>query len=177
VKIEKVSVKTPKERELRRKLHAMIKKITEDIEGGFKFNTAISGLMELLNHLVDYLNTVPESEWNKHLLREIAEKMVLILSPFAPHMAEELWQDMGMKGLVVEQSWPSYDPEALKVEEVEIAVQINGKIRDRVMIPVDADEETVRKLVLERERVKRYLNGKEPKKFFYIKGRLVNIVV
>ena len=177
VKIEKVSVKTPKERELRRKLHAMIKKITEDIEGGFKFNTAISGLMELLNHLVDYLNTVPESEWNKHLLREIAEKMVLILSPFAPHMAEELWQDMGMKGLVVEQSWPSYDPEALKVEEVEIAVQINGKIRDRVMIPVDADEETVRKLVLERERVKRYLNGKELKKFFYIKGRLVNIVV
>ena len=177
VKIEKVSVKTPKERELRRKLHAMIKKITEDIEGGFKFNTAISGLMELLNHLVDYLNTVPESEWNKHLLREIAEKMVLILSPFAPHMAEELWQDMGMKGLVVEQSWPSYDPEALKVEEVEIAVQINGKIRDRVMIPVDADEETVKKLVLERERVKRYLNGKEPKKFFYIKGRLVNIVV
>ena len=177
VKIEKVSVKTPKERELRRKLHAMIRKITEDIEGGFKFNTAISGLMELLNHLVDYLNTVPESEWNKHLLREIAEKMVLILSPFAPHMAEELWQDMGMKGLVVEQSWPSYDPEALKVEEVEIAVQINGKIRDRVMIPVDADEETVRKLVLERERVKRYLNGKEPKKFFYIKGRLVNIVV
>ena len=177
VKIEKVSVKTPKERELRRKLHAMIKKITEDIEGGFKFNTAISGLMELLNHLVDYLNTVPESEWNKHLLREIAEKMVLILSPFAPHMAEELWQDMGMKGLVVEQSWPSYDPEALKVEEVEIAVQINGKIRDRVMIPVDADEETVRKLILERERVKRYLNGKEPKKFFYVKGRLVNIVV
>ena len=177
IKAEKVTIETPKERELRRKLHTMIKKVTEDIEGGFKFNTAISGLMELLNHLVDYLNTVPESEWNKHLLREIAEKMVLILSPFAPHMAEELWQDMGMKGLVVEQSWPSYDPEALKVEEVEIAVQINGKIRDRIMIPVDADEETVRKLILERERVKRYLNGKEPKKFFYVKGRLVNIVV
>ena len=177
VKIDRVSVKTPKERELRRKLHTMIKKITEDIEGGFKFNTAISGLMELLNHLVDYLNAVPEDEWNKHLLREIAEKTVLILSPFAPHMAEELWQDLGMKGLVVEQSWPSYDPEALKVEEVEIVIQINGKIRDRVMIPVDADEETVRKLVLERERVKRYLNGKEPKKFFYVKGRLVNIVV
>ena len=177
VKIDRVSVKTPKERELRRKLHTMIKKITEDIEGGFKFNTAISGLMELLNHLVDYLNAVPEDEWNKHLLREIAEKTVLILSPFAPHMAEELWQDLGMKGLVVEQSWPSYDPEALKVEEVEIVIQINGKIRDRVMIPVDADEDTVRKLVLERERVKRYLNGKEPKKFFYVKGRLVNIVV
>lgn len=177
VKIDRVSVKTPKERELRRKLHTMIKKITEDIEGGFKFNTAISGLMELLNHLVDYLNAVPEDEWNKHLLREIAENTVLILSPFAPHMAEELWQDLGMKGLVVEQSWPSYDPEALKVEEVEIVIQINGKIRDRVMIPVDADEDTVRKLVLERERVKRYLNGKEPKKFFYVKGRLVNIVV
>ncbi|HIP91932.1 MAG TPA: leucine--tRNA ligase, partial [Thermotoga sp.] len=114
-KIKEIIIKTQKEKELRMKLHSMIKKITEDIEGGFKFNTAISGLMELLNHLNDYLNTVPKNEWNEHLLREIAEKTVLILSPFAPHMAEELWQSLGMKGLVVEQSWPNYDPNALKV--------------------------------------------------------------
>jgi len=176
-KIKEIIIKTQKEKELRMKLHSMIKKITEDIEGGFKFNTAISGLMELVNHLNDCLNTVPKSEWNEHLLREIAEKTVLILSPFAPHMAEELWQSLGMKGLVMEQSWPNYDPNALKVDEVEIVIQINGKVRDRVIVPVDADEETVKKIILEREKVKKYLNNKQPKKFFYIKGRLVNIVI
>lgn len=93
------------EKNLRRKLHAMIKKIKEDIEGGFKFNTAIAGLMEFNNQLSDYLEN--SSSPNKKLLKEIAEKLVLILSPFAPHMAEEMWSDLGKDTLIVEEKWLS----------------------------------------------------------------------
>lgn len=175
--VEGLEIKNDVEKALRRKLHAMIKKITDDIEGGFKFNTAISGLMELVNYLNQYLSSVPESEWNKKLLREIMEKLTLVLSPFAPHIAEEFWHDLGKEGLVVQQAWPSYDPDVLKVEEVEIAIQINGKVRDKVVVPIDISEEELKNIVLEREKVKSFLNGKEVKKFFYVRGKIVNIVV
>jgi leucyl-tRNA synthetase len=175
--VEGLSLTTPVEKELRRKLHSIIKKITEDIEGGFKFNTAISGLMELINHLNQYLSGVPEDQWNRKLLREIAENLTLVLSPFAPHLAEEFWHELGQEGLVVQQSWPSYDPKALEVEEMEIAIQINGKVRDKILVPVDISEEELKKMVMERERVKEYIDGKTVKKFIYVKGRIVNIVI
>ncbi len=173
----KPALKNEKEKALRRKLHSMIKKITEDIEGGFKFNTAISGLMELVNSISDYLNNTPEDEWNLQLLREIIENLILILSPFAPHMADELWNDLGNEGTVMYHEWPSYDESALKVEEVEIAILVNGKVRDRMVVPIDADEEEVKKMALKRERIKKFLDGREPKKIFYVKGRVLNIVI
>ncbi len=170
-------LKGKKERNLRRKLHQMIKKITEDIEGGFKFNTAISGLMELVNSTREYLDSVSEEEWNLELLREIVENLVLILSPFAPHMADELNADLGYEGSVMLKEWPSWDEEALKVEEVEIAILVNGKVRDRVTMPADASEEEVKEIVLSREKIRNILNGKKPKKVVYIKGRIANIVM
>ncbi len=173
----KPSLRNKKEKALRRKLHQMIKKITEDIEGGFKFNTAISGLMELVNSIREYLDGTLENEWNLELLREIQENLILILSPFAPHMAEELNEDLGSKESVMLKNWPHWDESALEVEEVEIAILVNGKVRDKVVIPVDTPEEEVKKIVLEREKIKRVLSGKNPKKVVYIKGRIANIVV
>ncbi len=170
-------LRNKKERDLRRKLHQMIKKITEDIEGGFKFNTAISGLMELINATSDYLNSTPENEWNLQLLRELIEKLVLILSPFAPHMADELYSDLGYKGSLMLKEWPSWDEEALKAEEIEIAVLVNGKVRDKMVIPANLDEEKVKEVALSRDRIRRILGEKYPKKVFYVKGRIVNIVM
>lgn len=166
----------PRERELRRKLHAALLKITQDMEGGFKFNTAISGLMELVNDVSDYLQNVPEKEWNVKLLKEFAEKFVLMISPFAPHFAEELWHAMGKTTSVMEESWPEYDPEALKVEEIEIAVQVNGKLRDRIRIPIDASKEEVLKVALQSDKVKKFVNDK-PKEAIYVPKRLLNIIV
>ncbi|WP_448536159.1 leucine--tRNA ligase [Pseudothermotoga sp.] len=166
----------PRERELRRKLHSALLKITQDMEGGFKFNTAISGLMELVNDVSDYLQQVPQERWHVSLLKEFAEKFVLMISPFAPHFAEELWHAMGKTTSIMEESWPEYDPEALKVEEVEIAVQVNGKLRDRIRVPVDATKQDALKIALESEKVKKFLND-EPKDAIYVPKRLLNIIV
>lgn len=166
----------PRERELRRKLHSALLKITQDMEGGFKFNTAISGLMELVNDVSDYLQQIPQEQWHVSLLKEFAEKFVLMISPFAPHFAEELWHAMGKTTSIMEESWPMYDPEALKIEEVEIAVQVNGRLRDRIRIPVDATKQDALKIALESEKVKKFLNG-EPKDAIYVPKRLLNIIV
>jgi leucyl-tRNA synthetase len=166
----------PRERELRRKLHSALLKITQDMEGGFKFNTAISGLMELVNDVSDYLQQIPQEQWHVSLLKEFAEKSVLMISPFAPHFAEELWHAMGKTTSIMEESWPMYDPEALKIEEVEIAVQVNGRLRDRIRIPVDATKQDALKIALESEKVKKFLNG-EPKDAIYVPKRLLNIIV
>ncbi|HBT40049.1 MAG: Leucine--tRNA ligase [Thermotoga sp. 50_1627] len=166
----------PREIELRRKLHSALLKITQDMEGGFKFNTAISGLMELVNDALDYLQEVPQERWHVPLLKEFAEKFVLMISPFAPHFAEELWHAMGKTTSVMEESWPQYDPEALRVEEVEIAVQVNGKLRDRIKIPVDATKQEVLKLALESEKIKKFVNG-APRDAIYVPKRLLNIIV
>ncbi|MCX7653689.1 MAG: leucine--tRNA ligase [Fervidobacterium sp.] len=161
------------EKNLRRKLHYMIKKIKEDIEGGFKFNTAIAGLMEFNNQLSDYLENTKSP--NKKLLEEVAEKLVLILSPFAPHMAEEMWSDLGKNTLIVEEKWPDYDANALKEDELTVVVQVNGKVRGRITIPADLSEEDVKKVAL--ENVSKVIEGKNINNIFYVKGKLVNIVV
>jgi len=166
----------PRERELRRKLHSALLKITQDMEGGFKFNTAISGLMELVNDVSDYLQEVPEDSWHVPLLKEFAEKFVLMISPFAPHFAEELWHAMGKTTSIMEEPWPEYDPDALKVEEVEIAVQVNGKLRDRVKVPIDATKEEVLRIALESEKVKKFVSN-SPKDAVYVPKRLLNIIV
>lgn len=161
------------EKNLRRKLHSMIKKIKEDIEGGFKFNTAIAGLMEFNNQLSDYLETTKLP--NKKLLAEIAEKLVLILSPFAPHMSEEMWHDLGKETLVVEETWPEFDPEALIEDELLIVVQINGKVRGRITVPADMPEDEIKAKAL--ENLSKQIENKNVVNIFYVKGKLVNVVV
>ncbi|MFA5553742.1 MAG: leucine--tRNA ligase [Phycisphaerae bacterium] len=149
-----------------RLLHQTIKKVSDDIDS-FGFNTAISAMMILANHLIK--QTVrPKS---------VMEKFTLILAPFAPHLAEELWFRLGHSQSLVYESWPEYDRNLIKEKEIELAVQINGKIKDRVLVPADLDEQKIKELVLGSEKVAAALNGKTPKKVIIIKSRLVNIVL
>ncbi len=161
-------------RELRRLVHQTIQDYQTDMEKRFQLNTAIAKLMKLLNELGSF---EVRSDEERKVLKEAVEVLLLLLSPMAPHICEELWHRIGKETLIVRESFPKVDKEALRVEELEIPVQINGKLRARVRIPYGADEETVKGIVLQDEKVKGYLNGKEVKKFIYVKNKLVNIVV
>lgn len=164
------------EKDLRRKLHQMIEKITKDIELDFHFNTAISGMMELTNELHDYTTNIAREKWNKPLLREVLEKLLILISPFAPHMAEELWHELDNETLIVEQTWPEVDRAALKVDEVQIVVQVNGKIRDKFMISAGLSKEETEKVAFERERIADLTKDKTIKKVIVVPNKIVNIV-
>jgi len=160
------------ERELRRKTHQTIKKVTEDVER-FHFNTAVSACMELCNALVAH----KEAHGLSPALHEGMRTLLLLLAPIAPHITEELWTKAGDGGSIHRQSWPDWD-EALAAEEVfALVIQINGKVRDKVDVPVTIGEEEALRLALGREQIRRWLEGKEVKKTIYVPGRLVSIVV
>ncbi len=153
-------------------LHKTIKKVTEDIDG-FRFNTAISAMMILLNEL-------EKQQIEKIALdqaKPIWEKFIQILSPFAPHIAEELWQKLGHRESVFTVPWPKYDEAIIKSAKVQLVVQINGKVRDKMAIDAEIDKDAALKLVRESEKVKRWMSGKKIVKEIYVPGRLVNIVV
>jgi leucyl-tRNA synthetase len=156
---------TPDEETLRL-LHQTIRKVGGDIET-FGFNTAISAMMILANHL-GRLEVRP---------RSVIEPFMLILAPFAPHIAEELWQRLGHAQSLAYEPWPQYDAELAREKEVELAVQINGKVKDRIVVPAEADEEYIRAKALANERIVAALAGKTPRKVIVIRSRLVNIVV
>jgi leucyl-tRNA synthetase len=149
-----------------RLLHQTIKKVGSDIET-FNFNTAISAMMIFVNHL-GRLSVKPKA---------VVEKLVLILAPFAPHIAEELWQRLGHTESLAYEPWPEYDRELIKEKEIELAVQVNGKIRDRIVVPADADEKQIKQKALSCEKVAATMAGKEPRKVIIVKSRLVNIVI
>ena len=151
---------------LERFLHQTIKKITKDIES-FKFNTAISALMILVNEL----------EKQSFLLTTHYSLLAKLLFPFAPHLAQDLWQKLGNKTLLDTEPWPEWDEKLAAAETFELVIQINGKVRDRVQADVNISEAEAKALVLSRERIKTHLNGHQPKKVIYIPKRLVNIVV
>jgi leucyl-tRNA synthetase len=148
-----------------RLLNQTIKKVGNDIES-FGFNTAISAMMIFVNHL-GRLTVRPKT---------VIEKLVLVLAPFAPHIAEELWERLGHTGSLAYESWPVYDKELIKEKEIELAVQVRGKIKDRIVVSADADEEQIKQKALSCEKVIAAMAGKEPKKVIVIKSRLVNIV-
>ncbi len=151
--------------ELRRLLHGTIKKVTSDLET-FGFNTAISQLMICLNELVK-CDPLP---------REAAETFVLLLAPFAPHIGEELWAKLGHAESLAYEKWPEYDENLLRVSEVEILIQVLGKPKARIMMPVGCDDETARQLALAAPEVAKALEGKNIRKIIHVPGRLVNIV-
>ncbi len=156
----------PMTAEQRRTLHATIKKVTDDLEG-MSFNTAISQMMIFINEFAGP---------NKPLPREAAETFVLLLAPFAPHLCEELWESLGHAGTLAYAPWPAYSEAYLKVDEVEVLVQVLGKPKARVMMPNGADEETMKRLALEQDAVKDALAGKTVRKVVCVPSRLVNIV-
>ncbi|MGI6434304.1 MAG: leucine--tRNA ligase [Syntrophomonadaceae bacterium] len=160
--------------QLQFKTHATIKKVTEDIEARFNFNTAISAIMELSNMLGSYRE---QAAPHPGVVKEALESLLLLLSPFSPHIAEELWQMIGHEESICLQPWPQYDEKALLQDEVEMVIQINGKVRDRIMVGVGSSEEAVREQSMNNPRVKEQLAGKTVHKFIVVPGKLINIVV
>ncbi len=164
-----------KKLELERNL--AIKKVTEGMEGGFKFNTAISAVMVLMN-AVDKYQPAPESAHKAALLDKAIETMVLLLTPFIPHVAEEMWQMMGKKDATVAHiSWPVCDEAALVTDTVKMVAQVNGKVRAEFVVPRDSDEAFLRPIVMADEGVQRHVAGKDIKKFIVVANKLVSIVV
>jgi leucyl-tRNA synthetase len=173
------SIQDPRAKALRRKTHQTIRKVGEDIEG-FAFNTAVAALMELVNEMHAFAASEtqhPTPITHHPAMDEAVETLILLLSPMTPHIADELWETLGKKGFTLEQPWPEYDAEVAKADEVEIVAQINGKVRDRMVVPADADEEALRTAALSSERIKSDLEGKTVRKVIVVKGKLVNIVV
>lgn len=163
----KVSVdKVAPTRELESALHKTIKKVADDIED-FKFNTAISTMMILVNSL----------EKEDRIARDLFKALLITLAPFAPHIAEELWSRLGEKQSIFLATWPKYDPKKIKDELVTLAVQVNGKVRSTVALAADASESEAREAVLRDGKVVAALGGKSVKKFIYVPGRIVNCVV
>jgi len=166
---------TPRQRAVQRKLHQTIKRITDDFDGRWHFNTSIAAIMELVNELY-----AAESELaSTSLLAEVQRTLILLLAPFAPYLAHELWTTLGEKSNLLRHPWPKYDAALTKEDEVEIAVQINGKVRGHVLVPaaIAADKDTQREFVLNDEKVRALLEGKQVVKVISVPGKLVNIVV
>lgn len=161
-------------RKLRLKTHASIKKVSEDIEGRFNFNTAISAIMELSNALSSYSDN---EEQDLPVVKEAINTLLLLLNPFSPHICEELWQLSGNEGTICLQPWPVYDPDALVQNEVEIVVQISGKVRDRITVPAGLAEEQLRQIALESDKISQLTKDKKIVKIIVVPEKLVNIVV
>jgi len=165
-----------RDKELNRLQHHTIKRVTSDVSDRFNFNTAISAIMEYVNGLHDYVESVEKDLQNLPLLYEAFKTLLLLLAPFTPHVAEELWVRLTGKPGVHVQPWPDADPEALKVETVTMVVQINGKVRDRVEAAVDAAQEEIEELALQLPRVQELTSGKQIVKIIIVPKKLVNIV-
>jgi leucyl-tRNA synthetase len=167
----------PEARAIQRKLHQTIKRVTDDFQGRWHFNTCISAIMELVNVLYGAEEAIAQNAVPKDLLAAVQRDLVLLLAPFAPYLAHELWEMLGEKGSLLKAPWPKYDGALAKEEEIEIPVQINGKLRSRVVVPADATEETVVKRALADEKVQALISGKQIVKKIYVPGKLLNIVV
>jgi len=153
--------------------HKTIKKVTEDIEKEFHFNTAIASIMELVNEIYKY--KIRDDEESLFVLKESLETVIILLSPMAPHLAEELWQILGKKSSIFDTPWLEYDKEAIKEEEIIIPIQVNGKLRGKILIPVSYEDEEIKKLAL--KEVEDKIKNKEIKKVILVGKKLVNIVI
>jgi len=162
--------------ELRRATHKTVRKVTEDIDGRFHFNTAIAAIMEQINRLYQF-DPASDGKHSAFAFREAVDSVVLMLTPFAPHIASELWESLGRPSTPYATAWPVYDPAMIVDEELLIVVQVNGKLRDKFTVPADAPEDDIRERALSLEKVAQFTEGKTVRKVIYVKGKLVNIVV
>jgi leucyl-tRNA synthetase len=165
-------------RPLYQKAHLTIKKVTEDIDRDFHFNTAIAALMELVNMLGQFdLRGEPEEQVERRSVARFAlETLLILLAPFAPHLAEELWERLGHRRSVFEEPWPAYDSEVIQREELLVVVQVNGRLRSRISLPADAGDEELRGAALQDSRVQTWLEGRQVKRVVVVPKKLVNIV-
>jgi leucyl-tRNA synthetase len=168
---------SPEARAIQRKLHQTIKRVSDDFHGRWHFNTCISAIMELVNTLYAAEEAIARNAVPIPFLADVQRNLVLLLAPFAPYLAHELWEMLGEKGNLLKARWPKYDADLAKEEEIEIPVQVNGKLRSRVTVPADADEAFVLDRALADEKVKAAIAGKQIVKKIYVPGKMVNLVV
>ncbi len=168
---------SPKVRQVQRKLHQTIKKITDDFAGRWHFNTCVAAIMEFVNELYGAEDEIAAGKFPAQVLADVQRNLVLLLGPFAPYLASELWEVLGEKSNLLRQPWPVFDPALAREDEIEYVVQVNGKIRARLSVPVDSSEEFVRERALADEKVKAAIEGKPIVKLIVVPGKLVNIVV
>jgi leucyl-tRNA synthetase len=167
----------PEARAIQRKLHQTIKRVSDDFQGRWHFNTCISAIMELVNVLYGVEEAIAQNAIPARFLAEVQRNLVLLLAPFAPYLAHELWEMLGQTSSLLKAPWPKYDAELAKEEEIEIPVQINGKLRSRVVVPADATEDFVLERALADEKVQSAIAGKRVVKKIYVPGKMVNLVV
>jgi len=183
---------TDAERALRRKTHDTIRRVTQDLDPRVHLNTVVSALMELVNELYQFseqhtaagagarrAETARQADRpeTQAVLKEAVEALILMLSPFTPHMAEELWEHIGREGGIVFAPWPAFDPEVAKADEVVIPVQVNGKLRGRVTVSADSSEDAIRDAALADAAVAAHVAGKTIVKVIVARGKLVSVVV
>jgi len=164
-------------KEVVRKTHQCIKKVTNDIEDRFHFNTAIASVMELLNLVTKTISETQRTEDFWAVIREALEISLVLLNPVVPHITEELWSILGNPGRLSELPWPSYSEDALIQETKLVVVQVNGKLRAKLEVPADITEEALKAMALQDAKVQKYLEGKAPKKIIIAQGKLLNIVI
>ena len=170
---------SPEARAIQRKLHQTIKRVTDDFQGRWHFNTCIAATMELVNEL--YSSEIVGERASSpaiplSLLADVQRNLVLLLAPFAPFLAHELWEMLGGKSSLLKAPWPKYDPELAKEEEIEIPVQVNGKLRGKIVIAPGVGEEEIKQRALADEKFQSYIAGKQIVKVIFT-GKLVSIVV
>ncbi|MCI5192819.1 MAG: leucine--tRNA ligase [Candidatus Electrothrix sp. AU1_5] len=168
---------SPADRQLHRKTHQTIQRVTESIETNFHFNTAIAGVMELVNQITVATGDGAKQPVEDAVLREALQTVVMLLFPMVPHFCQELWQFIGYNTPLDHQQWPTYSTEAIKEDELTIVVQVNGKVRSRLQVATGTDTEEIKQQALDDERIIKFISDKTVKKIIVVKGKLVNIVV
>lgn len=171
--IGEIQTLAPQAQSLLRKTHQTIKRVTTDIEREYHFNTAVAALMELVNELGAF-QPGNADEWA--VFKHSVESVLLLLSPFSPHITEELWEAMGNAPSILQREWPGWNDETAKEEEIELVIQVNGRVRSKVMVPEGLPDEDIKVRTLKEPKIREILDGKTVKKIFVVKGRLVNIV-
>ena len=176
-----MSKRNEKDEEIQKKLHQTVKKVTESIEDDFHFNTAIAAVMELLNDMTTYKQEVIDkndvSTESRKIWKEVLDKVILLIAPFAPHIADELWEIIGNKTFTFEEEWPTFEEELTKEHKMNLVVQINGKIRETIPAKIGLPKEEYEKLAFDSEKIKKAIEGKEIVKVIVVPNKLVNIVV
>ena len=176
-----LDARSEKDKEIQKKLHQTVKKVTDSIEDDFHFNTAIAAIMELLNDMTTYKQNVIDkndiSSESKKVWHEVLEKVILLIAPFAPHIADELWSDLGNTTLTFEEEWPTFDEKLTVENNFNLVLQVNGKVRDMIPAQIGISKDDAEKLAFSSEKVQKFVDGKEVVKVIVVPNKLVNIVV
>ena len=167
---------SPEERRLIRKTHQTLRHVTEDLEGRWHFNTDVAMVMELVNELGELEDAIEAGKIRPEILKDSLEILILIFSVFVPHIADDLWEGLGQSQATLRVPWPQYDPQYAAEDELEIPVQVNGKLRGKIRVAVSVSEEDLRRLAQDDEKVTQFLNGRQVIKIIVVPGKLVNIV-